>query len=49
MFGTPEHLPEFGKRTFSTAITTSVAQDLNQKIAGVGCMMRSLSIAMHIS
>jgi hypothetical protein len=27
-------LPAFGARTFSTVITTSVVQDLNEKIAG---------------
>jgi hypothetical protein len=35
MFGTPELLPAFGARTFSTVITTSVVQDLNEKIVGV--------------
>jgi hypothetical protein len=40
MFGTPGRLPVFGARTFSTAITTSMVQDLNEKIAGVGCVMR---------
>jgi hypothetical protein len=40
MFGTPEHLPAFGARTFSTVITTSVVQDLNEKIASVDCVMR---------
>jgi hypothetical protein len=42
MFGAPERLPAFGERTFSTVITkftTSVVQDLNEKIAGVDCMM----------
>jgi hypothetical protein len=29
-----------GARTFSTVITTSVVQDLNEKIASVDCMMR---------
>jgi hypothetical protein len=33
-------LPAFGARTFSTVITTSVIQELNEKIAGVDCMMR---------
>jgi hypothetical protein len=28
------------RRTFSTVITTSMVQDLNEKIAGVDCMMR---------
>jgi hypothetical protein len=40
MFGAHKRLPAFGARTFSTVITTSVAQDLNEKIAGVDCMMR---------
>jgi hypothetical protein len=40
MFGAPERLPAFGARTFSTVITTFVVQDLNEKIAGVDCMMR---------
>jgi hypothetical protein len=40
MCGAPERLPVFGERTFSTVITTSVVQDLNEKIAGVDCMMR---------
>jgi hypothetical protein len=40
MFGAPEHLPAFGARTFSFVITTSVIQELNEKIAGVDCMMR---------
>jgi hypothetical protein len=40
MFGAPERLPAFGARTFPNVITTSVAQDLNDKIAGVDCMMR---------
>jgi hypothetical protein len=40
MFGAPERLPVFGARTFSTVITKSVVQDLNEKIAGVDCMMR---------
>jgi hypothetical protein len=38
--GAPERLPAFGGRTFSTVITTSVVQDLNEKIAGIDCMMR---------
>jgi hypothetical protein len=33
-------LPAFGARTFSTVITTSMVQDLNENIAGVDCMMR---------
>jgi hypothetical protein len=40
MFGAPERLPAFCARTFSTEITSSVVQDLNEKIAGVDCMMR---------
>jgi hypothetical protein len=35
MFGAPERLPAFGARTFSTLITTSMVQVLNEKIAGV--------------
>jgi hypothetical protein len=41
-------LPAFSARTFPTLIT-SVVQDLNEKITGVDCMMRWLSIALHIS
>jgi hypothetical protein len=37
---TPKRLPVFGARTFSTVITTSLVQDLNEKIAGIDCMMR---------
>jgi hypothetical protein len=40
MCGAPERLPVFGASTFSTVITTFVVQDLNEKIAGVDCMMR---------
>jgi hypothetical protein len=40
MFGASECLPAFGARTFPTVTTTSVVQDLNEKIAGVDCMMR---------
>jgi hypothetical protein len=40
MFGAPERLPVLSARTFSTLITTSMVQDLNEKIAGVDCMMR---------
>jgi hypothetical protein len=40
MFGAPERLPVFGTSTFLNAITTSVVQDLNEKFAGVDCMMR---------
>jgi hypothetical protein len=39
MFDAPERLPAFGARTFPTVITTSMVQDLNEKIAGVDCMM----------
>jgi hypothetical protein len=39
MRGAPERLSAFGARIFSTVITTSVVQDLNEKIAGVDCMM----------
>jgi hypothetical protein len=40
-YGAPERLPAFGARTFPTVITsTSVVQDLNEKIAGVDFMMR---------
>jgi hypothetical protein len=39
MCGAPE---AFGARTFSTVITTSMAQDLKEKIAGIDCMMRCL-------
>jgi hypothetical protein len=44
MFGTPERLPAFGTRTFSTVITASVLQDLNEKIAGVDCTYDALII-----
>jgi hypothetical protein len=40
MCGTPERLTAFGARTFPTVITTAGVQDLNEKIAGVDCMMR---------
>jgi hypothetical protein len=40
MFGAHARLPAFGARTFSTEITTSVTHDLNEKIAGVDCMIR---------
>jgi hypothetical protein len=40
MFWTYERLPAFGARTFSTEITTSGVQDLNEKITGIDCMMR---------
>jgi hypothetical protein len=40
MCGAPERLPAFGASTFPTVITTCVVQDLNEKIAGVDCMMR---------
>jgi hypothetical protein len=49
MFGAPERVTAFGARTFPFEITTSVVQDLNEKIAGVDCMMRWLAIALHIS
>jgi hypothetical protein len=39
MCGVPERLLAFGVRTFSTVITTSLVQDLNEKIAGGDCMM----------
>jgi hypothetical protein len=32
MFGAPERLPAFGARTFSSVITTSMVQDLYEKI-----------------
>jgi hypothetical protein len=35
----PERLSAFGARTFATVITTSMVQDLNEKITGVDCMM----------
>jgi hypothetical protein len=40
MFGVPERLSAFGARTFSTVITTTVVQDLKEKIADIDCMMR---------
>jgi hypothetical protein len=40
MFGASERLPALGARTFSAVITTSVVQDLNEKIADIDCMMR---------
>jgi hypothetical protein len=40
MCGAPERLLAFGARTIFTVITTSMVQDLNEKIAGVDCMMR---------
>jgi hypothetical protein len=40
MCGAPERLPAFGARTFSTVITTSVVQDLNEKISSVDYMLR---------
>jgi hypothetical protein len=40
MCGTPERLSVFDARTFPTVTTTSVVQDLKEKIAGVDCMMR---------
>jgi hypothetical protein len=47
MCGAPERLSAFGALTFPTVITTSVVQDLIEKIAGVDCMMRWLSIALQ--
>jgi hypothetical protein len=42
MFSAPESLPGgFGARTFSTEITTSMVQDLNEKI---DCMYYALII-----
>jgi hypothetical protein len=35
MFGAPKRLLAFGVCTFSTGITTSMVQDLNEKIACV--------------
>jgi hypothetical protein len=32
MFGVPERLPAFGARSFSTVITTSMVQALNEKM-----------------
>jgi hypothetical protein len=40
MYGAPERLSAFGACTFSTVITTSMVQDLNEKIAGIDCLMR---------
>jgi hypothetical protein len=40
MCGAPERLSVFGARTFPTVLTTSVVQDLNEKIAGFDCVMR---------
>jgi hypothetical protein len=40
MCGAPERLPALDACTFSTVITTSVVQDLKEKIAGVDSMMR---------
>jgi hypothetical protein len=40
MCGAPERLSAFGARTFPSVITTSVVHDLNEKVAGVDCMMR---------
>jgi hypothetical protein len=39
MYGSPECLPAFGARTFSTVITTSMVQGLNEK-NDADCMMR---------
>jgi hypothetical protein len=49
MCGAPERLTAFGALTFSTVIATSMVQDLNEKIAGVDCMMRWLYVALHVS
>jgi hypothetical protein len=43
MFGTPERLPALGA-PFSTVITTSMVQYLNEKIADVDCMYDALII-----
>jgi hypothetical protein len=40
MCGAPERLLAVGARTFSTIITTSVVQDLNEQIAGIDYMLR---------
>jgi hypothetical protein len=48
MCGAPERLSAFGGRTFPSVITTSVVQGLNEKIAGVDCMIRWLSILLHV-
>jgi hypothetical protein len=40
MCGASERLSAFGARTFSIVITTSVVQDLIEKIAGIDWMMR---------
>jgi hypothetical protein len=40
MYGAPVRLSAFGARNFPTVITTSVVQDLKEKIAGVDSMMR---------
>jgi hypothetical protein len=40
MFDALERLSAFCARPFSTVIITSMVQDLNEKIAGVDCMMR---------
>jgi hypothetical protein len=44
MFGAPERLPAFGARPFPVLITTSMVQDVNEKIAGVDCMYDALII-----
>jgi hypothetical protein len=46
---TPERLLAFGARTFLTIITRSVVQDLDQNIAGVDCLIRRLTNALHAS
>jgi hypothetical protein len=40
MCGAHKRLPAFGARTFATVITTSVVQDLKEKIAGVDYPLR---------
>jgi hypothetical protein len=40
MFDAPKRLSAFGARTFSAIITTSMVQDLNEKIAGVDYALR---------
>jgi hypothetical protein len=39
MCGAPERLSAFGVRAFPTVITTSLVQDLNEKIAAIDCMI----------
>jgi hypothetical protein len=47
MLGAPERLPAFGARTFSAVITTTLVQDLNEKIADMDCMMRLLQYLLR--